>query len=203
MDVLETMLANWIMALITAISGASLFFALDKGSAGRFVCEKTLRLRAAAEHPALRPAFSGSCGDPHGDALWLAAGHRRTVPRHSAQRNRQSALGLVVLKLGAGHPGFGRKYLDVYKPLLAYANEAALPFYILHHPVLLSVGFLVVRWAVPVAVKFAVIDVLSFVLILGLYEFLVRRANVQRVLFGTKPKGKRAPAQPSEALLRT
>jgi glucan biosynthesis protein C len=44
MDVLETMLANWIMALIFAISGASLFYALGKGSVARFVKDKVLRL---------------------------------------------------------------------------------------------------------------------------------------------------------------
>ena len=43
-DVLETILANWIMALIFAISGASLFYALGKGSAGKLVKDKVLRL---------------------------------------------------------------------------------------------------------------------------------------------------------------
>ena len=37
MDVVETTLANWIMALIFVISGASLFFALGRVSAGRFI----------------------------------------------------------------------------------------------------------------------------------------------------------------------
>ena len=44
MDVLETILANWNMALIFAISGASLFFALGKVSAGKFIKDKVLRL---------------------------------------------------------------------------------------------------------------------------------------------------------------
>src|SRR5574341_1808849 len=43
-DILETTLANWILALIFAISGASLFYALGKGSAGRFIKDKVLRL---------------------------------------------------------------------------------------------------------------------------------------------------------------
>jgi glucan biosynthesis protein C len=44
MDVLETTLTNWIMALIFAISGASLLYALGKGGAGKFIKDKVLRL---------------------------------------------------------------------------------------------------------------------------------------------------------------
>jgi peptidoglycan/LPS O-acetylase OafA/YrhL len=72
------------------------------------------------------------------------------------------------------------------QPILSYANEAVLPFYILHHPVLVSVGYFVVRWAVPAVVKFAIIDALSFAIIMALYEFVVRRFNVIRFLFGMK-----------------
>ena len=43
-DVWTSFLANWMMPLIFVISGASLYFALGKGSAGRFVKDKVLRL---------------------------------------------------------------------------------------------------------------------------------------------------------------
>ena len=82
--------------------------------------------------------------------------------------------------------GFGMKHLNFNRPILAYANEAVLPFYILHHPVLLSVGYFVVRWAIPAALKFVVIDAISFTIIMALYEFVVRRFNAIRFLFGMK-----------------
>ena len=82
--------------------------------------------------------------------------------------------------------GFGTKHLNFNRPFLSYANEAVLPFYILHHPVLLSVGYFIVRWAIPDAVKFVAIDVISFVIIMVLYEFVVRRFNAIRFLFGVK-----------------
>lgn len=44
MDVWVIILANWMMPLIFAISGASLFYALGKGSVGRFIKDKVLRL---------------------------------------------------------------------------------------------------------------------------------------------------------------
>jgi len=84
--------------------------------------------------------------------------------------------------------GFGMKRLNFQIKFLTYANEAVLPFYILHQTVLLCVGYFVVRWDIPVAAKFAVISLSSFVLIMVVYEYLIRRWNVMRVLFGMKAK---------------
>lgn len=338
MDVLETTLANWIMALIFAISGASLFFALDKGGVARFVKDKVLRLVVPLVTMGIvtfgviqvyldrlsHGEFSGTLFQfiPHyfqpGNVewrgvhlwylemlfifcliflpvfLWLKRGSGRRVmarlgdaltspgaiyllalptilclvltrsdsflgntswgggsilshatfflsgflivSNEGLQRNIQRFrwLSLVVvailmvtlfgLLLAIGEPaagtllsslgralwglwswswvlailGFGMEHLDVNKPFLSYANEAVLPFYILHHPVLLSVGYLVVQWALPVSVKFAIIDAISFAIIMVLYELLVRRVNVLRVLFGMKLRARGATVQPAE-----
>jgi peptidoglycan/LPS O-acetylase OafA/YrhL len=344
MDVLETMLANWILALIFAISGASLFYALSKGGAGKFIKDKVLRLVVPLVTMGMfvfgtlqvylerlsHGEFNGSFFEflPHyfdglyayggnfawtglhlwylemlfifcliflplflwlkrgsgqqvlgrlGDVLaargaiyllalptilclilttsdsflgstewgggsilshatfflsgFLIVSHERL--QKSIQRFRWLSLALVVvlmatifgLLLAIGEPssgtllsalgralwglwswcwvlailGFGVKHLNFNKPILSYANEAVLPFYILHHPVLLSVGYFVVQWAIPAAVKFAIIDAVSFVLIMVLYEFLVRRFNVIRFLFGMKLKPKAPAAQPQKA----
>ena len=82
--------------------------------------------------------------------------------------------------------GFGFKHLTQSKPILAYASEAVLPFYILHQTVLLSIGFFVVQWPIPDPVKYIVIAASSFAVIMGLYEFLIRRFNLLRFLFGMK-----------------
>jgi hypothetical protein len=98
--------------------------------------------------------------------------------------------------------GFSMKYLNFNKPVLAYANEAVLPFYILHQPVLLSVGYIVVQWAIPAAAKFIVIDTLSFTIIMVLYEYVVRRVNLLRLLFGMKPSVRPAGAKMKESQLK-
>jgi len=98
--------------------------------------------------------------------------------------------------------GFGRKHLNFSTPLLEYANEAVLPFYILHQTVILSVGYFVVQWAIPDLLKWLIIVPVSFVLIMVLYEFLVRRFNVMRFLFGMKSRPKAPTVQPQEAVLR-
>jgi multisubunit Na+/H+ antiporter MnhC subunit len=44
----------------------------------------------------------------------------------------------------------------------------------------------VVQWAIPDLLKFVIILTVSFFVIIGLYEFVVRRFNVMRFLFGMK-----------------
>ena len=89
--------------------------------------------------------------------------------------------------------GFGTKHLNFNTPFVKYANEAVLPFYILHQTVLLCVGYFVVGWAIPDSLKWLSIFYISFVIVLGLYE-LVRRNNILRFLFGMKLVKQSAPA---------
>lgn len=84
--------------------------------------------------------------------------------------------------------GLGAQYLNVKHPFLNYANEAVLPFYVLHQTVLLAVGFYIVQWPIPGALKFVLIGTISFAIVIALYEFLVRRSNLLRFLFGMKTR---------------
>jgi glucans biosynthesis protein C len=92
--------------------------------------------------------------------------------------------------------GLAMRFLDYRKPVLEYANQAVLPFYILHQSVLICVGYFIVQWPIPDALKWVTILVVSFAIIMGLYEYLIRRINVLRFLFGMKvlPKLQAAPA---------
>ncbi len=82
--------------------------------------------------------------------------------------------------------GFGFKHLTGSKPILSYANEAVLPFYILHQTVLLSVGYFVIQWNIPYLLRWVIIFAISFPVIMALYEFGIRRFNVMRIPFGMK-----------------
>ena len=92
--------------------------------------------------------------------------------------------------------GFGFKHFTQHRPILSYANEAVLPFYVLHQTVLLSVGYFVVQWQIPDVLKWAIIAASAFSIILLVYEFLIRRFGVLRFLFGMKalPKSEARPA---------
>ena len=94
--------------------------------------------------------------------------------------------------------GFGFQHLSRNKPLLRYANESVLPFYILHHTVIVTLGFLVVQWAIPDLLKFLFILSVSFMIVMGLYEFLVRRISLLRFLFGMKLAVRTAAVRPQE-----
>jgi peptidoglycan/LPS O-acetylase OafA/YrhL len=84
--------------------------------------------------------------------------------------------------------GFGEKYLNFNNQFLGYANEAVLPFYILHQFVLLLIGYWVVQWQINSLSKYIVIANLSFIVIMGLYEIFIKRFQVARFLFGLKLK---------------
>jgi peptidoglycan/LPS O-acetylase OafA/YrhL len=90
--------------------------------------------------------------------------------------------------------GYGMRYLTANRPVLAYTNEAVLPFYILHQPVILLIGYFVIPLALPIALKYLIIVPLAFGISLGLYEYGVRRWNGVRRVFGLKarkPEGNR------------
>lgn len=82
--------------------------------------------------------------------------------------------------------GFGEKYLNFNNRFLGYANEVVLPFYILHQFVLLLIGYWVVQWQINALIKYIVIVSLSFIVIMGLYDIIIKRFQVTRFLFGMK-----------------
>jgi peptidoglycan/LPS O-acetylase OafA/YrhL len=82
--------------------------------------------------------------------------------------------------------GFAMKRLTFTNPFLKYASEASLPFYILHQSVIVTVSYFVVQWAIPDWTKFITVIIVSFLIVMGLYEYLVRRFNLLRFLFGMK-----------------
>ena len=84
--------------------------------------------------------------------------------------------------------GMASKFLSFPNRFLSYANEAVLPFYILHHMVIIGVGSYVIRWDIPVLAKYLLIIAVSFAIIMLLYEFVVKRTNVTRFLFGMRTK---------------
>lgn len=80
--------------------------------------------------------------------------------------------------------GFGSKHLNFDNQVLRYVREAVLPFYILHQTAIVVIGFCIAHWEASVMVKYLILSSSSFVMIMALYELLIRRVNVLRFLFG-------------------
>ena len=97
--------------------------------------------------------------------------------------------------------GFGMKHLTFSTPFLKYSNEAVLPFYVMHQTVLLVMGYFIVQWDIPDLVKFLIIVSSSLGIIIGLYEYLVRRVDILRILFGMKPQARPQAAPSGEVAL--
>lgn len=83
--------------------------------------------------------------------------------------------------------GYGMRYLTANRPLLSYANEAVLPFYILHQPVILILGYFIIPLSLPILAKYVIIAALAFGITLALYEYGIRRWDPARRIFGLKP----------------
>ena len=102
--------------------------------------------------------------------------------------------GLLIWSTILAILGHGMRYLTASNRLLSYANEAVLPFYILHQPVILILGYFIIPLPLTILAKYLIIAPLAFGITLGLYEFGIRRANLTRRLFGLKPRKPASPA---------
>jgi peptidoglycan/LPS O-acetylase OafA/YrhL len=92
--------------------------------------------------------------------------------------------------------GFGSKHLNFANAALAYAGPAVLPFYILHQPVTVVLGYLLRDWPLVIGLKYPLMVVLAFGLCMLLYELLIRRIALLRFLFGIGPLRTRSQAGP-------
>jgi peptidoglycan/LPS O-acetylase OafA/YrhL len=82
--------------------------------------------------------------------------------------------------------GFASHYLNFNNRTLKYANAAVLPFYILHQTVIVVIGYFIRDWNWAVLPKYLFLAATSFIVIMALYEFAVKRVNILRYLFGMK-----------------
>jgi hypothetical protein len=82
---------------------------------------------------------------------------------------------------------------------LQYAQEAVLPFFLLHQPVIIAIAFYVVQWEAGIPVKLVTVVLGSFTVTLAIYELLIRRIGPLRTLFGMKAPPRIAHIQPQDA----
>jgi glucan biosynthesis protein C len=78
------------------------------------------------------------------------------------------------------------RYLRRNHPSLQYWGQAAMPFYILHQPVIVFIGFLIRQWDLPPIVKFAVLLPTAFALVMTVFHYGVRPFKPVRFVFGMK-----------------
>ncbi len=88
--------------------------------------------------------------------------------------------------------GYGKRWLSFSNVSLRYLRQASYPVYILHQTVIIMLGYLVIQQPWSWQAKYLVVCALTVLICFGLYEGLIRRWGLLRVLFGLK-------MQPQEA----
>jgi peptidoglycan/LPS O-acetylase OafA/YrhL len=78
------------------------------------------------------------------------------------------------------------RLLNFSNKVLQYANQAILPFYILHEPVIIIIAFFVLAWDIPTGIKFVFVTTASLLVTLAIFELLIRRIKPIRWIFGIK-----------------
>jgi peptidoglycan/LPS O-acetylase OafA/YrhL len=97
--------------------------------------------------------------------------------------------------------GFASAYLSFNHSILSYANEAVYPFYILHQTVMVVIGFYIVQWPLGIASKYILISMGTFLICWLIYEFIIRRNNILRLLFGLKLLERKLVADSNEPVV--
>ncbi|MCP4321309.1 MAG: acyltransferase family protein [Psychromonas sp.] len=93
--------------------------------------------------------------------------------------------------------GFARKHLDHSNKTLKYCNRVVYPFFILHQTVIIVFGFYVIDWGMNGFFEFLIIVIGTFAICALLYELIIKRVNILRLLFGLAWKRNRAISKES------
>ncbi|MDP3583147.1 MAG: acyltransferase family protein, partial [Ignavibacteria bacterium] len=86
--------------------------------------------------------------------------------------------------------GYGKVHLNKPSKVLTYANESVYPLYILHQSVELIFAYYIIQLDLGVLPKFVLLVAATFGISLLIYELLIKRFNLTRLLFGMKSKVK-------------
>jgi peptidoglycan/LPS O-acetylase OafA/YrhL len=94
----------------------------------------------------------------------------------------------VAWSCGIAAVAYGARYLNHDHPFRKLANEAIYPFYLLHQPAIIIIGYYITGWEMPVLTKVLLITLLSFGSSVAVYWFFIRPFNFTRVLFGMRKR---------------
>jgi len=82
---------------------------------------------------------------------------------------------------------FGMRFLHDRNTVIDYCNEAVLPFYVLHYPIIVVTMFFTLPLNINMGIKFLIDTTLALIATLVFYDVFIRRIKVARWLFGMKP----------------
>ena len=90
----------------------------------------------------------------------------------------------------------GMRFLNFSDRLLRYGQEAIVPFFVVHQPVIIVISYYVVQLSAALVPKLLIVVIGAFIVSLALYQFVIRRVGILRVAFGMKRgSGDATPAE--------
>jgi peptidoglycan/LPS O-acetylase OafA/YrhL len=95
--------------------------------------------------------------------------------------------------------GLAIRYLSFSHPIERYLAQAAYPVYIIHMPILSLIALWAVTLGIGILPKFFLITLASLAVALLIYEWLIRRVGLMRLLFGLRNAPQRAPPKAQSA----
>ena len=84
--------------------------------------------------------------------------------------------------------GFARSRPAHSSAVLAYLTESAFPIYILHHPAIVVLGYVIIQLPLGIGAKFVLVLLASLMVTMAVYHFIVRPVPILRFLLGMKPR---------------
>jgi glucans biosynthesis protein C len=80
----------------------------------------------------------------------------------------------------------GDKYLATAKMGLKYLSQASMPFYVLHQPIIVGLGYYLYQLSWNTPIKLFFLTLVSFIIIMVIYHIIIQHFSVLRVSFGIK-----------------
>lgn len=97
---------------------------------------------------------------------------------------------IISLSCGLTAIAYFKVYVNKDHQLRKVMNDAIYPFYLLHQPALIFVGYLVLQWDISYSMQAFLITILSLAFIFTSYLIIIQ-FNFLRVVFGMKTKPKK------------
>lgn len=141
-----------------------------------------------------------------GLACWLAVAAATIVGRAPsasfapAALAYAAALALAAWMISLALLGLAMRFLTCTTPWQQYLTYAAFPVYLLHMPILTVCAYYLLKLPLPWYVQLVLITGVTVLLAFGLFNLVIRRTPITRLLFGVKrSKPGRSPTTPSSA----
>lgn len=82
--------------------------------------------------------------------------------------------------------GYSKRYLSKDSKWRKLLNEGIYPFYLLHQPVIIVVGYFLKSLEMTIVLKMMLVTTVSCLISISIYWFLIKPSNFLRIIFGMK-----------------